>query len=90
MKKIGELPRELAEKLELPGELLPHTGSVQIIGGRQALVEGQRGILEYSEERVVLALKRGKIILSGSGLRLRAMMSGEMLISGKIQTVEWE
>ena len=90
MKKIGELPQELAERLELPGELLPQTGSVRITGGRQALVEGQRGILEYSGERIVLSLKRGKIILSGSDMSLRAMGRGEILIRGRIQSVEWE
>lgn len=89
LKKIRELPFELAEKLELPGEVLPGAGSICITGGRNALVEGHRGILEYSEDRIVLALRRGKITLSGAGMQLRAMNGGELLVSGRIQNVEW-
>ncbi|MBQ1235545.1 MAG: YabP/YqfC family sporulation protein [Oscillospiraceae bacterium] len=73
----------------IPPELLPGTGSVSIVGGRQALVEDHRGILEYSEERIVLALKRGKLSLTGSDLQLQAMNRGELLITGRIQNVEW-
>ena len=89
MKKIREVPQELAEKLELPGELVPGAASLCITGGRQALIQGHRGVLEYSGERVVLALKRGKISLLGSGLQLRAMKGEEIIISGRIETVEW-
>lgn len=89
MKAIKELPLDLAEKLELPTEILPGTPSLTLTGGRSALVEGHRGLLEYSEERVVLALKRGKISISGAGLRLRAMNAGELVVSGRIDTVEW-
>jgi len=89
LKKLNQIPGELAEKLELPGEIIPGMGSVNIVGGRRALVEGYRGILEYSDERVVLSLKRGKLSLNGAGLRLEAMKAGELLVSGRIQTVEW-
>lgn len=89
MKRIKQLPVELAEKLKVPGELLPGMGSISLVGGRQALVENHRGILEYSEERIVLALKRGKLSLTGSALQLQAMNGGEVLITGRIQNVEW-
>ena len=89
LKRLKELPQSLADKLMIPPELLPGTGSVSIVGGRQALVEDHRGILEYSEERIVLALKRGKLSLTGSNLQLQAMNRGELLISGRIQNVEW-
>ena len=75
--------------MELPGELLPGAASLILTGGKQALVEGHRGIVEYSQEQIVLALKRGKLILSGSGMQLRAMNAGELLISGSINNVEW-
>lgn len=89
MKKIREVPLELADRLALPGEILPGSASVCITGGRQALVQGQRGVLEYSAERVVLALKRGKLCINGSSLQLRAMKGEEIIISGRIGTVEW-
>lgn len=90
MKKLSELPVDLAEKLELPAEIVPGTGTVTVSGGKQALVEGHRGVIAYSEERLVVALGRGKINISGSGLKLRAMSSAQLMISGRIQGLEWE
>lgn len=90
MKRVKDLPQELAEKMELPVEVLPGTEGVSIMGGRQAFIEGHRGILEYSEERLVLALRKGRIIINGSGLRLEAMNAGELLLSGRIESVEWQ
>ena len=89
LKRIKDLPLDLSEKLKLPGEVLPGTGSISVVGGRMAHVEGHRGIIEYSEERIVLALKRGKLTLSGSGMSLRAMNGAELLVCGRIQSVEW-
>jgi len=90
MRKIKQLPFDLAEKTSLPPEILPGAATVHLTAGRQALVEEQRGVLEYSAERVVLALSRGKLILSGSGLRLNAMNGGELMIVGRIERLEWE
>ena len=89
MKAVRELPMELVERLELPEELLPGRGRLTLDGGRQALIEGQRGILEYTPERIVVSFGREKLSLSGDGLRLRAMNAGELLVTGRIRTAEW-
>ena len=86
---VREFPTDLAERLELPGELLPGTGRLTLSGGRRALVEGQRGILEYTAERIVVSFGREKLSLMGDGLRLSAMNAGELLIHGRIRSVEW-
>ena len=52
-------------------------------------MEGHRGIMEYSEDRVVLALKRGKIIINGAGMMLSAMNGSEIIVNGRIESVEW-
>ena len=89
MKKLRELPAELCDRLELPGELLPGAGSVTVSGGRRARIEGHRGILTYSEELVSVSFGRQRLTICGSGLRLEAMNGGELLITGRIQTAEW-
>ena len=86
---VREFPADLAERLELPGELLPGAGRLTLSGGRRALVEGQRGILEYTAERIVVSFGREKLSLMGDGLRLSAMNAGELLIHGRIRSVEW-
>lgn len=90
MKTVRELPAALAERLTLPEELFPGGGRLTLSGGRQALIEGQRGILEYTAERLVVSFGREKLSLSGDGLKLQAMNAGELLVSGRIRTAEWE
>ena len=90
MKADRGLPAALEEFLELPGDVLPGGGRLTLCGGRQALIEGQRGILEYSGERIVISFGREKLSLMGDGLYLRAMNAEELLVTGRIRTAEWE
>ena len=84
------LPAALSERLGLPNEIVPGGGRLTLSGGRQALIEGQRGILEYSGERIVISFGREKLSLTGDGLYLRAMNTEELLVTGRIRTAEWE
>jgi len=88
VKSIKELPQELTERLELPEEAL--LGSAKLTGGRRAVVENHRGVLEYGEERIVVSVGRGRLSISGAGLSIEAMNRRELLVKGRIQTVEWE
>lgn len=84
-----ELPADLAGLLELPGEVLPGKGRLTLVGGRQALIEGQRGILEYTPDRIVVSFGREKVSLNGDGLNLKAMSAGGLLVTGRIRAAEW-
>ena len=89
LKAGRELPAALAECLALPEEIMPGTGRLTLCGGRQALIEGQRGILEYTPERIVVSFGREKLSLTGDSLYLRAMNAGELLVTGRIRAAEW-
>ena len=80
---------DLAERLALPGGLLPGQGRLTLSGGRQALVEGHRGIIEYTPERIVISFGREKLSLVGDELHLEAMNTGELFIIGRIHLAEW-
>lgn len=90
LKKIGILAADLAERLELPEDALLSAAKLSLTAGRRALIENHKGILEYGTERILISTGRGKISLSGSELRLVAMSKSQLLISGRIQNVEWE
>ncbi|MDO4990253.1 MAG: YabP/YqfC family sporulation protein [Eubacteriales bacterium] len=89
MNKCRELPAELCDRLELPAEIVPGTGSVTVSGGRRALIEGHRGILAFSEDQVAVSFGRQTLTLSGSGLRLEAMNGAELRVVGRIHTADW-
>ena len=90
MKSMKELPQELTERLELPEEALLGATKLTVTGGRRAVVENHRGVLEYGEERIVVSAGRGKLIINGAGLGIEAMNRRELLVKGRIQSVEWE
>ena len=89
MKKLRELPYELADKLELPEDVLLGSAKLTVTGGRSAVIENHRGVLEYNAERIVVAVPRGKVCLDGTGLRLKAMNKNELLVGGHIRNIEW-
>lgn len=90
VKSKKELPQELAERLALPEEALLGAAKLTVTGGRQLLVENHRGVMDYGQERIVVSLGRGKLNISGTALVIRAMNRRELLVSGRIQSVEWE
>lgn len=90
VKKRTQPPYALAEKLGLPEDVLLRAAKLTITAGRRALIENHRGVLEYSGERIVAAAERGRICVMGTELRIKAMNRTELLICGKIQSVEWE
>ena len=90
VKSIRELPQELAERLALPEDALLGTAKLTVTGGKRLLVENHRGVMDYGRERIVVSLGRGKLNISGAELVIAAMNRRELLISGRIQSVEWE
>ena len=90
LRKRRGLGEDIADRLDLPGEALLGSAKLTLTANRRALVENHCGILEYGPEHIQISVKRGKIVLRGSDLRLTAMKKGELLICGKLQSVEWE
>ncbi len=90
LKKCKSLGEDIADRLDLPGEALLGSAKLTLTANRRALIENHCGILEYGPEQIQVSVKRGKIVLRGSDLHLEAMNKGELLICGKLQSVEWE
>lgn len=87
--KNRKVAQELCEKLDLPAETAG-AAKLTVTGGRQALVENHRGLLEYGEELIRVKLDRGELVLRGSELRLTVMTGKELLIQGRLLAAEWE
>lgn len=90
MKKLIDRVEAMAESLELPSEAMLGELKLSMVGGSRALVENHRGILSFEESCISVAAKRGRLVFRGDGLYLAAMSSENLMICGKIQTVEWE
>ncbi len=69
---------------DFPGGLL----HIEMTGDREIFVENHKGILELSENEVILSFgKAGKLHIVGDNLAVTAMNSEEIRLSGKIGNV---
>ncbi len=77
------------ERFGLPSEAAG-AGRITLTGCGHLSIENLRGLLEYSEDCISVALKKGRVSIRGRELSLSAMEGNSLVIRGKIQSVELE
>lgn len=63
---------------------------VSFFGGKTAVIEGHRGIVEYSAERVSFALKKGVLRICGDNLCIKGLEKNFAVLAGKVSKIEVE
>ena len=81
--------RERAKESFLAEDLDTSLPRVELIGDRRVMIENHRGILEYSDVCMRVALSGLILRVIGSGLELRRLTLTEMTIAGKICALEY-
>ena len=81
-----EWVRRLTQGLE--GESLPGVTVAELAGDRRVLVEGHRGVTEYSPTRVTVKVGYGELSVCGCGLELRQMSKVHLVVCGRIDGIE--
>ena len=79
---------EIAERFDLPPETRAQVPRVTLSGNRRVVVENHRGLLEYGEDTVEVAGGRIRVRIHGTELQLRAMDRNDLVITGRILSVE--
>jgi len=92
MKRERKLKRQnrFEELLEIPKELSSNEPKITIIGFNQMLIENYKGILEYQEFYIRLSTYLGIININGFSLNLSEMTKDDILITGKIESLDFE
>lgn len=85
-KKVSRLDRIL----EIPEELSTNNPKVTILGFEQVLIENHKGILEYQDYFIRLNTYIGIININGFNLKLDEMTNDDILIKGKIDSIDFE
>lgn len=76
--------------LEIPKELSSNEPKITIMGFNEMLIENYKGILEYQEFYIRISTYIGIININGFNLNLTEMTSDDILITGKIDNVDFE
>ena len=80
----------LEEALSLLGlkqELTPYPYRVTLFGKCGGVIEGVRCIELYSEDRIEIAVKCGRLIVVGDKMKIKAYDQSQVVIVGKITGV---
>lgn len=80
----------LNELLEIPKEVSSNVPKITIIGFEEMLIENYKGILEYNEIFIRISTYIGIIDISGFNLNLSQMTEDDILVSGKVENIEFE
>ena len=63
---------------------------ITLMGAREILVENYRGILEYTEDHLLILTRQCKIRIKGENLEVLYYTSEEMKVSGRILDITYE
>lgn len=88
--KMRRKARRIEEILEIPVELSTNTPKITITGFERMLIENYRGILEYQDYFVRVNTHIGILNINGFDLKLEEMTTDDLLVTGKIDSIDFE
>lgn len=82
--------RKINKLLEFPEEISSDEPKITIMGFGKIMVENYKGILEYENFFIRLNTYIGVININGFNLSLNEMTDENLLITGKIESIDLE
>ena len=89
MKSKHDKAELLADRLDIPADAVGIT-KLSLCGRSRLLVENHCGIMSYGEALIEISCGKTKLIVRGDNLLLKAMTGSDMLICGRIISLEFE
>jgi YabP family. len=88
-KSIQPKKEMILDSLKLPKDICMGALKVTMTGNREAWIENYRGILEYTEQMILLQGKTCQVCFEGTGLSIDYYTNEDMKISGCICCVRY-
>ncbi len=82
------LKERVARSLDASKEIVLDVPKIVFVGSREVVVENYKGILEYTDKKIVLEAKGDALRFSGSGLEIKSITRDMLFITGKIHKLE--
>ena len=90
MRKKRNTQSRLDAILDIPKELSTDIPKITVIGFEQILIENHIGILEYQDYYIRLNTCIGIININGFNLKLDEMTTDDIVVNGKIDSIDFE
>jgi len=89
-RRKNNMRRRINKVLEVPDEVALKVPKVTILKFEEMLIENYKGILEYQDFFVRIQTFIGIININGFKLTLEEMTSDDVIVKGKIESVDFE
>ena len=76
--------------MEVPKEISTNEPKITIAGFKKMLIENYKAILDYQDIYIRIKTYIGIVNINGFNLKLSEMTSDDIMISGDIETVDFE
>ncbi len=88
--KKNKISAKVNEILDIPQEISTNIPKITILGFEKMLIENYKSILEYQEFYIRISTYIGIININGYELNLNEMTTDDLLITGKIDGIDFE
>lgn len=79
----------LTESLSFPADVCKNEIKATIIGNEWAWIENMKGILEFTDKKLIIQGKRRILTLEGKRLQIDRFTKEELLVRGKIDVIRY-
>jgi sporulation protein YqfC len=88
--KLNRTRESLAQKLDLPRDVMLNIPKITITGSNEITIENHRGVILFEENEIKVNSNVGLITINGSGFEIIFMGGSTLTLSGKFRTVCYE
>lgn len=90
MRKWSRKLRNMTSQLlDLPQDVIFDLPRITMIGNMQLYIENHAGVIHFSRDKLQLRLSVGRLEIIGEDLVIRAILSEEVFIEGKISDLRY-
>ena len=87
--KKKSLTQRILTSAQIPEDLSENALLFQVTGRQEAYIENYKGILEYTDSRILLLGKQCRLSVEGKHLAILFYTAEEMKITGQIERISY-
>lgn len=88
--KLSKTRETIAEKLDLPRDVMLNLPKITITGNSEITVENHKGVILFEDTQIKVNSSVGLINIYGNGFEIIFMGGSTMTLSGRFNTVSYE
>ena len=88
--KLYRTKEALAERLELPRDIVLNMPKITITGENEITIENHKGVVLFEEKEVKVNSNVGLISINGTGFEILFMGGSTLTLNGKFKSIVYE